>query len=180
MTIREIKYTPFTRKFKNPFQTSKNKFTEKTGFVISIITDEGNEYKGEVSLLFGFGNQTFEDIKKSLINLTAFKNKIEITDNLTQIEQTLEKLNISPGVRFGFEQALFSYLACETDISKILKKFFNRKPSNKINVNGLIGFDSTERSVETAQKLVESGFKTIKIKAGREDFKDDLKNIKTI
>ena len=51
---------------------------------------------------------------------------------------------------------------------------------SKIDVNSVIGFLSVEKSVETAENLIENGFKTLKIKVGRDDFEEDYAVIKSI
>jgi L-alanine-DL-glutamate epimerase-like enolase superfamily enzyme len=50
----------------------------------------------------------------------------------------------------------------------------------EVKVNAAIGFLSPDESAQKAKEFIESGFNTIKLKAGRKSFKDDFKTLKAV
>jgi len=89
----------------------------------------------------------------------------------SDVFQSLEKY---PSVQFGISQALYSIF--------ILRDGFN--PDWNINstvlVNGIIGMMPKSEAMNKAEELTAVGFKTIKIKVGREKIEDDINIIKSI
>src|SRR5690606_15066177 len=75
-------------------------------------------------------------------------------------------------------QALLELCAKEKKVS--LMSLFGINMPVEITVNGVIGFLPVERSVQKAKQVISEGFKTIKIKTGRDDFEHDYRVISEI
>lgn len=172
-----LTYLPYSLKFKKPFETANKTFTERKGFIITIKDSKNIKGFGDAAPLPEFGSESFEDDKKFLkdfkLNLKIDLNNFEdsLLDNLTQIEK-------HPSLRHGFEQAFLNYVCSKTNIS--LNELLNRESSKNININGVIGFNSTENTLKLAKELLKTGYKTLKIKVGRENFEDDFNTVEEI
>ena len=172
-----LTYLPYSLKFKKPFETSKARLTERRGFIISIKDSEKFKGVGDAAPLPEFGSESFEDAAEFLKDL-KINLKIDLTNFLDGLEENLSPLDKLPALRHGFEQAFLNYVCSKTNVS--LNELLNRESSKSVNVNGVIGF-SPLNEIETVTKgLIGKGYKTLKIKAGRENFDDDLKAIEEV
>ena len=172
-----LTYLPYSLKFKKPFETSKAKLTERKGFIISIKDSEKFKGVGDAAPLPEFGSESFEDAAEFLKSL-KINLKIDLANFLDSLEENLSPLDKLPALRHGFEQAFLNYVCSKTNVS--LNELLNRESSKSVNVNGVIGF-SPLNEIETVTKgLIGKGYKTLKIKAGRENFDDDLKAIEEV
>lgn len=177
MIIREIKYSPFSYKFKIPFQTSTGIISERKGFLISLRDELGNDSLGECSPLPGFSHETFDDVEKFLSTVNNLLIGSEIDSNLESIRKSVSNLTNLPSVQFAVEQA---------EIGLILRRnqhFFQNNfdgCKNAVPVNAVIGFDKPENVLVRAEKKYKAGYSNFKIKVGRENFSEDYEIVKMI
>ena len=177
MKIVNTSCSPYKLKFKQPFSTSKGTISERKGFLIKIDSANGKSGYGDCCPLPAFGSESYEQAEAKLKDL-ELKIKIDLNDIEKSIIKTLEPLSGFPALRHGFEQALLNLISRDQNIS--LNEILNSSSKKTINVNAAIGFLTAEESVLRAKELISKGYKTIKLKVGREDFKEDLDYIKTI
>ncbi len=165
-----LKYSPFKLELSNKFENSKAKIFERKGFIIKLESDGKTGY-GEANPLPEFGSETFEQDE---VALKDFKLDLNILPEnfIESIEDNLKTLSGLPALRHGFEQALLNLLCVKTNIS--LNEILNCTSRPEIKVNAVIGLLNPSESASLASQLVKEGFTTLKIKAGRENFKDDL------
>ena len=165
-----LKYSPFNLELSNKFENSKAKLFERKGFIIKFESDGKTGY-GEANPFPEFGSETFEQDEEAL---KGFKLNLNILpeDFIESIEDSLKALSDLPALRHGFEQAIFNLLCAKANIS--LNEILNCTSRPEIKVNAVIGLLNPAESASAALRLVKEGFTTIKIKAGREQFKDDL------
>ncbi|MHB9013611.1 MAG: o-succinylbenzoate synthase [Ignavibacteriaceae bacterium] len=165
-----LKYSPFKLELSNNFENSKAKIFERKGFIIKLESDGKTGY-GEANPLPEFGSETFEQDEEALKD---FKLNLNILpeDFIESIEDSLRALPDLPALRHGFEQAILNLLCAKANIS--LNEILNCTSRTEIKVNAVIGLLNPAKSASAALRLVKEGFTTLKIKAGREQFKDDL------
>jgi o-succinylbenzoate synthase len=173
----QLTFSPYTLKLTKPFITSKKEIKERNGFIIKMIDSKGNEGIGDCCPFPEFGSETLPDAEQALtdIKLTFNVKEDEIENSITE---NLKKFDKLPSLRHGLEQALIN-LMCKVKnvtIDDLLKLNLKRK----IFVNAAIGFLSQDESVNEATNFVKEGFSTIKLKAGRENFDDDLSAVKSV
>jgi o-succinylbenzoate synthase len=177
MSIIELIYAPYSLNFKKPFITSKGTIDKRKGFIINLKNSTGLIGVGDASPFPEFGSETYEQTEEALNSL-----KIQLKVDLDKIEgslaENLSQFNNFPALRHGFEQALLDLISKEKNIP--IAQLLRRKTKNEINVNGLIDFQSPKDSAQTALKLKTNGFRTIKIKTGRDNFDDDYKCIEAV
>lgn len=165
-----LKYSPFKLELSNKFENSKAKLFERKGFIIKLES-QGKKGYGEANPLPEFGSETFEQDEKTLKD---FKLNLNILneDFIKSIEDSLSALSDLPALRHGFEQAILNLLCVNSNIS--LNEILNCTSKPKIKVNAVIGLLSPVDSASAALRLIKEGYTTLKIKIGRDKFKDDL------
>ncbi len=173
MKIINVKYAKYSLKFKLPFKTSNQIFTNRSGIIIKLISDNGSVAFGEASPLPGFSNETTVDVINEIeqINKTLLLNNIDSSFFLNKTD--FDDFIKSPSLKFGFEQAVAGILLQNKPVIKI----FNRKLNNNIKVNGIVGLLNKDLFKKKFTEYVKEGFSTIKLKIGRKNFADDLRII---
>jgi o-succinylbenzoate synthase len=173
----ELIYEPYELKFSQPFKTSRGNVTHRRGFII-ILKNARNIYgRGDICPFPEFGSETYEEAEKYLKNLRQ-ELSLDLDDAERSFESHFSDLKESPSVRCGIEQALFTLITNEKNIS--LNHLFNRKSRGIIKVNGLIGIYEPLKCAGLAEQMVQEGFTTLKVKVGRDSFSDDLECIRKI
>jgi o-succinylbenzoate synthase len=82
-----------------------------------------------------------------------------------------------PSILFGFETAIFSLKATQTDI--LFKNDFTAGKSS-ITINGLVWIASNNKMRQEALYKAANGYKVVKIKIGSQSWPDDLKLIQDL
>ncbi len=172
-----LTYLPYSLKLKKPFETARTKITGRKGFIITLKDPEKYKGFGDSAPLPEFGSESFDDDAKFLSGL-KLNLKIDLKNFEESLQENLRPLNQLPALRHGFEQAFLNYVCSKTKVS--LNELLNRESSTTVSVNGVIGFSSIDDAGKKAVNLVEEGYKTLKIKVGREKFDDDLKALGSI
>jgi len=172
-----LTYLPYSLKLKIPFETSKSKINERKGFIITIKDSEKFKGVGDAAPLPNFGSETFDEAAKFL---TDFKLnlKIDLTNFLESLQVNLSPLDKFPALRHGFEQAFLNYVCSKTSVS--LNELLNRESSKFVNVNAVIGLSPLNEIGKIVTELIKKGYKTLKLKVGRENFDNDLSVIKEV
>jgi o-succinylbenzoate synthase len=173
----QLTFSPYTLKLKKSFITSKKEIRERNGFILKLYDDEGNEGIGDCCPFPEFGSETLQNAETALLdfNLKININLDEIENSINEHLKMFDKL---PALRHGLEQALLN-LICKVKKVKI-DELLNLDLKKQIFVNATIGFLSLDESADRAVNFVKEGYGTIKVKAGRENFDDDLTVIKSV
>lgn len=173
----QLTYTPYTAKLKKPFRTSGTTITKREGFILILKSESKYVGIGEAAPLPEFGSETFEEDEKALGNFNL-KLSIDLENIEKSIEENLKDYDNLPSLKCGLELAILKLLCNEkkTSIPALLKRDY----PEFIFVNSVLGFTSTKEVKRTVTDFVKEGFKTIKIKVGRDAFKEDLNTIKEI
>ena len=177
MILKEIKYSPFSYKLKNPFQTSSGIISERKGFFVSVHDELGNDSIGECSPLPGFSSESYGKVEKFLSNELKRLLVNEIESDLGKIKQSVAQFTKLQSVRFALEQALLGLLM-QRDKNFSQNNFCAGKKT--ISVNAVIGFDKPENILAKVEKKYKAGYRTFKIKVGRENFSDDYELVKIV
>ncbi|HSL90933.1 MAG TPA: o-succinylbenzoate synthase [Ignavibacteriaceae bacterium] len=175
MSTFSVEYSPYSLKLKKPFATSKGNVIHRSGFIIKVTDENGNSGTGDCSPFPEFGSESLEAAQNKLVELKS----ITLSDLAFQsIRDSLNNLVPFPALKSGLEQALLELSVQYNNQS--LMELFGLNSSKEISVNGVIGFLSLSESIEKAKSLMYSGFETIKIKTGRNNFDEDFGTISEI
>ncbi|NCS90149.1 MAG: o-succinylbenzoate synthase [Ignavibacteria bacterium] len=172
-----LKYKPYVLQLKKPFKTSKGEIKERKGFLIYLQDDEGCKGTGDCSPFPEFGSETYEAAFEVVNNLNT-KFYIDVNDAYKTVELSLSQFNNLPALKHGLEQALINYICSKKNIS--LNEALKLSSKQFVNVNAVIGFLTTKQTKEKAARFILEGFRTIKLKVGREDFEKDFKCVKAV
>ena len=172
-----ITYLPYNLKLKKPFETANSIIKERKGFIITLSDSNNFKGVGDAAPLPEFGSETFNDSENFLSNF-KLNLKIDLKNFEESLLDNLVTLTNLPALRHGFEQAILNYVCSKTKVS--LNELLNRESSRTVNVNAVIGFSSINEMAEKTKELISNGFKTLKVKVGRDKFEDDLRTIEEI
>lgn len=173
----ELTYLPYSINLKKPFRTSKTVLTERKGFFLILKNDKGIIGSGETAPLPDFGSESYEEDEKALsdfhLNLSLDINNIK-----ESIEENLFLFNSLPALKCGLELAILNLLCNEKKLT--IPQLLDREYCNQVYVNGVIGFMNPDEVSDVAGNLIKEGYKTLKVKVGREDFEEDFNTVKKI
>lgn len=170
-----VEHSHFSLNLKKPFITSKGNVIHRSGFIIKVTDENGNSGTGDCSPFPELGSESLEAAQNKLVELKS----ISLSDlSFQSIKDNLNTLMPFPALKSGLEQALLELSAKYNNQS--LMEIFGLNSSKEIFVNGVIGFLSLSESIEKAKFLMYSGFGTLKIKTGRNNFDEDLGTISEI
>ncbi|MFO7525784.1 MAG: o-succinylbenzoate synthase [Ignavibacteriaceae bacterium] len=170
-----VEYSSYSLNLKKPFTTSKGNVVHRSGFIIKLTDENGNMGTGDCSPFPEFGSESLEAAQNKLVELKS----ILLSDlDIENIKDSLNNLTPFPALKAGLEQALLEILVMNNNQS--LMELFGVSSSREIFVNGVIGFLSLPESVNKAKQLIDSGFNTIKVKTGRDNFDIDYSVVNEI
>ncbi len=177
MILKNITYTNFNLPFNNSFTTSNNSYQSRSGFILKIEDEKGNIAFGEASPLVGFGLDSPNNAEKSLEYVSENLVQTVLKDNYESILKFSESSKLSSTVHFALDQCLINLLFIRN--SRELQKIF---PARKLNIraNFVIGFFPLEVILSRIASAKNKGFKTFKIKVGRDSIEDDIKIVSSI
>jgi len=176
MKTLQITNSPFKLNFKSPFLTSKNQIKKREGILIKIKYDNYTGL-GECSPFPEFGSETLEEAANKINN---FKLKLNLDPNnfINNLNDSLSGLEDFPSLKHGVEQALLNLICNKTQLP--LNELLNVKLFSSISVNSVIGFLHSNETLNVCRNYLEEGFKTIKLKVGRDNFEEDIEIISLI
>jgi len=173
----EMKYHPYELKLSAPFETSKAKISTRRGFIISLKSKSGKIGIGDACPLPEFGSETYEEAEKQISNL-KIELQVDVENFKNSLNYFLSDYNSFPSLKHGLEQALINLISNEKEVT--VSQLFKLKLNAKINVNAAIGFLQPEEAAACALQFVKDGFKTLKVKLGRDNFEDDFNTVASI
>lgn len=174
MIIREFKFLPYNLKLKRPFVNSNFTITSRNGIIVKITDENGFVGFGDVAPLPGFSVETLEKCEVELNRIYYSIIAKGAKDEPFNLSTELQSISYLPSLRFGIEQAIIALLAKRKEITTFLHK------DTVIKVNGVVGVGPKEKIFKAIDNLLANDFKTIKIKVGSKNFKDDIELIETI
>ena len=157
-------------KFKVPAKTSRNVFTTRGIFLITLRnTQTGQEGIGEASPLSLLSVDDVPDYQVVLEKKLQEFCEVGSLDSLS--------LDSYPSIRFGIETALLNMSADNEEVI-FNSDFTARKKS--IPINGLVWMNDSAKMYDEAIQKIQAGFDVIKIKVGALDFDEECRLLESI
>lgn len=151
------------------------KITERTGLLIELVDEQGHTGLGECSPLPGLCSENLGLAESQLLSLCYALKGTRVPENLEELsggfERWLERFNLSPSVRFGFETAILNLLAESRKLP--LRRLISDRSHDYISINGLLA-GSTGEILDKAVRLRDEGYKAIKLKVGHRPLLEDI------
>ncbi|MDG1720653.1 MAG: o-succinylbenzoate synthase [Bacteroidia bacterium] len=157
-------------KFKVPAKTSRNVFTTRGIFLITLRnTQTGQEGIGEASPL---SLLSVDDVPDYQVVLEKKLQKFCEVGSLDSLS-----LDSYPSIRFGIETALLN-MSADNEGVIFNSDFTARKKS--IPINGLVWMNDSAKMYDEAIQKIQAGFDVIKIKVGALDFDEECRLLESI
>ena len=178
--IKELVIEAYEVPFKTPLRIGKKALKTRKGLVITLMDEEGLSGYGEIAPLEGFSRETVARAREQ-VGLLAGKlpGMALISDFCVQCldyTKMIPGLKPYPSVAFGLETAAVNLL--QNRFRKALPGVGASRTLRKIPVNALLPGPEPGQSLEEAVgEILARGFKTIKIKVGRDPVKTDLQRL---
>lgn len=165
----------FTLPLARPLTVKDAKLTERSGLVIELINEYGHTGLGEASPLPGLSSKNRTAAESQLRSLRHALKRTEIPENLEELsggfERWLERYDLAPSVRFGFETAVLNLLAGSKKLP--LRRIISDRSCDSISINGLLAGSPAE-VLEKAVRFREEGYKAVKLKVGQRPINEDI------
>jgi len=157
-------------KFKVPAKTSRNVFTTRGIFLITLRnTQTGQEGIGEASPLSLLSVDDVPDYQVVLEKKLQEFCEVGSLDSLS--------LDSYQSIRFGIETALLN-MSADNEGVIFNSDFTARKKS--IPINGLVWMNDSAKMYDEAIQKIQAGFDVIKIKVGALDFDEECRLLESI
>ncbi|MAO64425.1 MAG: o-succinylbenzoate synthase [Balneola sp.] len=162
--------------FKKPFKTAGETFSHREGLILEY-SENGIEAFGEVAPLPGFSEETIDQVREVLIMNREHLEQALRDEGATEFIALLEKIHQFPSLSFGLDTLYHDLQAKRKGVS--LPAFLFNTYSKTIRTNAVIAIQQKEKSLIQANKLIDEGYTTIKLKVGR-NFEQEVEILKAL
>jgi len=177
MQIEKILVQPYSLSFRLPLITAAGKISDRVGYKIQVWDELGAYGWGEAAPFPGWGMETLAETAMTLRLMQ--ENLIGKTiEQSSQILTLLAGCERYPAARHGMELAILNLFGKNQNLP--LAKLLNPNSRIEVEVNGLIGADSMEKTMLQAEELVNQGYRCLKLKLGRLTWRADLARIREV
>lgn len=166
---------PRKQVYAKPYHTALGVNFQSEHAIVFIETDEGITGIGEISSVFSRrGILLAQDVQHVLAHVLLGADPFQITHLLKEMEHVLANATLAIA---GLEMALYDIIgkALHTPVYNLI----GGKVRDTIPLSFSLPFGEAEEMAEKAQEYVQAGFRTLKIKVGREP-EVDLKAVKAV
>ncbi len=157
-------FEAFVLDFKRPSGTSRGVLTQKKGWKLKLVNQDGMSGLGECSVIPGLSPDYVSD--------EQYEKQLKIVcQNPFRFIENKQLLLDYPSILFGLESAYFDLLNGGKQI------YFNSAKNTsgfKIPINGLIWMGDPAYMQSQIEEKLAAGFTCIKLKVGAIDFKQEL------
>lgn len=176
MKIADFTLYKFTLPLVRPIIVKGVKLNERTGFVIKLADENGHCGFGEISPLPGL---SAEDLETAASQLHALRYSLSGENIPCHVEELsygfarwLEKFQLVPSVRFGFEAAVLNLIADSRNLP--LRAVISDVYRDSVSVNGLLS--GTRNEILTkAEQIQKAGYRAVKLKVGRCPLQEEIR-----
>ncbi len=169
MILNEIKYFLFSLPLKTEFKNSSNSFDKREGIIIKAVDEKKNITYGEASPLPNFSRESLKEIEEEIKYIS--KKEIFLNDDIENARLQINNLSDLNSLRFAFEQIYLNLLFIRK--SKQID-FLSNKSKKEILINAVLDISEPKFIINEIQKKYNQGYRTFKIKIGRENFANDF------
>ena len=184
MTIRDFSIYRYQLPFRTPVIMGGQEHKTREGAFIRLTGEnETLASWGEIAPLPGFSRESLRDAVAQLQLLrTAIKDcDIPDTNELIRLdgafETWLDSYQLFPSVRFGLETAVLQLVSRQRKTP--LRNLISSKAIDKVLVCALLS-GTNEVILEKAATIRTDGFKTAKLKVGRQTIEDDITLVRAV
>lgn len=167
MKITDFHWEKFSFPFRIPFKNSGYVYKSREGFYLFIEFDFSQTFIGECAPLPGINKESIGDVALELEQIEEKLSGYEFNDKPEYVS-VISQLTDSPSLKFAFAQIIDTYLTQNSDLQINLRQ------------NVVISAGTVEKMEQQVDKIVKTGFTTIKLKVGYNLPQDEIALIKKI
>ncbi len=172
-----LKFYTYKIPFQTPFSISGAVYEFREGIIVEF-DHEGIQAFGEIAPLPGFSDFSLDQVISVLqLNREALENAL-IKGEFPQFFYVLSQIHNIPSLKFGLDTLYHDYLSKRKGVS-LAEYLFPELATSKVTSNGVLSIKDVRSSLNTAKKMIQSGFKTLKVKVGR-DFENEFQLLKAL
>lgn len=177
MIIVKFDFKIFKSELSENFESAHGNYIDREYLIIRLVDSDGTVGYGEAAPLPGFSKEIVKDIVERINEIKSGYIRLEYNDNFLDNALALSCYDDLPSLRSAIEQAIFNILL-QKQIPPT--EIFERPIATSVPVNSIIGFENPDSIRDIIHSQINAGYKTIKLKVGREDFTDDKFFIDTL
>lgn len=172
-----LKFYTYKIPFQTPFSISGAVYEFRKGIIVEF-DHEGIQAFGEIAPLPGFSDFSLDQVISVLqLNKEALENAL-IKGEFPQFFYVLSQIHNIPSLKFGLDTLYHDYLSKRKGVS-LAEYLFPELATSKVTSNGVLSIKDVRSSLNTATKMIQNGFKTLKVKVGR-DFENEFQLLKAL
>ncbi|MEP2446230.1 MAG: o-succinylbenzoate synthase [Balneola sp.] len=172
-----LKFYTYKIPFQTPFSISGAVYEFREGVIVEFDHD-GIQAFGEIAPLPGFSDFSLDQVISVLqLNKEALENAL-IKGEFPQFFYVLSQIHNIPSLKFGLDTLYHDYLSKRKGVS-LAEYLFPELATSKVTSNGVLSIKDVRSSLNTATKMIQNGFKTLKVKVGR-DFENEFQLLKAL
>jgi len=173
MKLAHLTWHPYRLPLRTAFRTAHAVFSERTGALVYVTTEEGVTGRGEIAPLPGQHATGLAGVLEILGQLVCAVQGRELTDILQFLATWSAEQQLPSSLVCGLETALFDALgqACGQSLAALLARPRPAicgeeagAPRARVPVNALIGAASCEQMVAQARAALDAGYTCLKLK----------------
>ncbi|MFO7973057.1 MAG: o-succinylbenzoate synthase, partial [Candidatus Hydrogenedentota bacterium] len=155
--------------------------TSRAGVLLRFEKEEGTFAFGDAAPLPGFSHENLDETAHQALRLARFLQGATLPPRLELVtdhfERWLRPFELVPSLKFAVQSALLQLLTGEHDIPAF--KLAPRPHRSTIPVNGLL-WGRRDAVLERAERLLQAGYSTLKLKVGRETPEEDAQTVRAL
>jgi o-succinylbenzoate synthase len=173
MKLADLAWMLYRVPFRAAFRTAHGTLDQRTGVIVTAITEGGIAGIGEIAPLPGQGGLSLQAILKTLVLLVRDLKGRDLVDILRFLRTQSEEERLPSSLVCGLEIALFDALgrARGQSMAALLAHGYPGEerrepvpPRTRMPVNAVIGGTAIEQAVEQARSALLAGFSCLKLK----------------
>ena len=173
MIIKQVNIIPYSLPFRQSWQTNRTNLSARIGWLVKM-TDEANRYGyGDCAPLAEAGTEEDHIAYQQLLS----QQSSLIGQSISCVLQQLPHQTPTPAARCAIETALLDLLSQAEQ--QPLRQYLNPNALGSIRVNSMLGPLATN-ILPLAQKAIQQGFNTLKIKIGMLAVQEDIRLLRQL
>ena len=178
MIFNDFKVYRYNLPFKKPINFNGYELSSRNGLILKLTDINNNIAYSEISPLPGFHEETIDDAIKQLLFLSEklTSSKLPLIEEILNgsYQKLLDEYCLFPSVQCGLDFAMLKMLAKNKKMP--LCELFSGSSNLHIPINAVMPC-LREDYILSIRKLIDEGYKTVKIKVGRNDLSTEIKQI---
>jgi o-succinylbenzoate synthase len=180
MRIASARFSAFTLPMRRALSTPNGRLTERAGFILTLLSDGGLTGEGEASPAYWLGGEQLDATRGGLewiVNHLA-PGGGDLRRLIVDLRAAGNPLGSSPAAAAALDGALLDLAAKSTRVPAA--SILGAVSLEPIAVAALLLGANAGELAEEAQDAVATGYRTLKLKVGRDSVDNDLRRLKAV